>query len=462
MDELVHLERKIQSIYGQALLPLAQRVAFDLPVTQRDAPGRPSVLFLGNHSSGKSSFINDLIGLPIQKTGLAPTDDGFTLITFGEQRDEFDGQTVVTHPELPYRVLERHGAVFLSRLRLKTVPHELLKTVTLIDSPGMIDAAREGNTRGYDFPAVVREFAESADLILFFFDPHKPGTTGEAITIFTETLTGLEHKLLIVMNKVDLFANVRDFARTYGTLCWNLSKAIRTKDIPHIYNIFVPQTDEKGPGEASALPLHDFELSRDEVLAEIRRTPSRRADNLVSDLHNQGRRLSVHAHVCRELAREWLFRRNQVVGATASVLLLTALIAWLVWDAAAMGTAAWVAVIGLVLGTGVFFGGREWLRDRWRRASSPSGLDALFEKVYRHELALHDRADLRDLWQGVKPHTASVVKALGPKAMAAASSIKRLLKQLEKVIEQDVPQLRRSISEEHARLQKIGSSAVEG
>jgi hypothetical protein len=458
MDELVNLERKIQAIYGQTLLPLAERVSFELPIAPRDALGRPSVLFLGNHSSGKSSFINDLIGVPVQKTGLAPTDDGFTLITYGEKRDEFDGQTVVTHPELPYRLLARHGAAFLSRLRLKTVPHELLKAVTLIDSPGMIDAARSGNTRGYDFPGVVRQFAESADLILFFFDPHKPGTTGEAITIFTETLTGLEHKLLIVMNKVDLFANIRDFARTYGTLCWNLSKAIRTKDIPHIYNIFVPQTEEKGPGAASALPLQDFEISREEVLAEIRRAPSRRADNLVSDLHSNACRLSIHARVCRELAVFWRSRRNRIAAASLMVLLLTGVVAWLLWDPAAIRTTVWVGLIGVVLAAGIFLGGREWLRDQWRRASSSSGLEALFEKVYRHELALHDRADLRDAWQSVKPRTESVVKALGPESIRGAGGIRRPLKQLDEVLEEEVPRLRRGISEHHAALQKSGAA----
>ena len=40
----------------------------------------PLVLLLGNHSSGKSSFINHLIGQKVQRTGAAPCDDGFTVI----------------------------------------------------------------------------------------------------------------------------------------------------------------------------------------------------------------------------------------------------------------------------------------------------------------------------------------------------------------------------------------------
>ena len=66
----------------------------------------------------------------------------------------------------------------------------------LVDSPGMIDSpvnvttTNNGNRnssdlmdRGYDFPGVVRWFAERADIVLLFFDPDKPGTTGETFSI---------------------------------------------------------------------------------------------------------------------------------------------------------------------------------------------------------------------------------------------------------------------------------------
>lgn len=57
-------------------------------------------------------------------------------------------------------------------------------------------------SRGYDFEGVVRWFAERADVILLFFDPDKPGTTGETLSILTNALPGMDHKLYIVLNKV--------------------------------------------------------------------------------------------------------------------------------------------------------------------------------------------------------------------------------------------------------------------
>lgn len=102
--------------------------------------------------------------------------------------------------------------------------------IMFVDSPGMIDSpdASAGGVknydRGYDFPRVVKWFAERADVILLFFDNEKPGTTGETMSILTNSLAGMDNKLLIILNKVDQFDKIHDFARVYGSLCWNLSK----------------------------------------------------------------------------------------------------------------------------------------------------------------------------------------------------------------------------------------------
>lgn len=98
----------------------------------------------------------------------------------------------------------------------------------MVDSPGMIDSPmsrsiydrpspnddstgmRRGSdtSRGYDFEGVVRWFAERADVILLFFDPDKPGTTGETLSILTNSLPGMDHKLYIVLNKVRVFPSI--------------------------------------------------------------------------------------------------------------------------------------------------------------------------------------------------------------------------------------------------------------
>lgn len=60
-------------------------------------------------------------------------------------------------------------------------------------------------------------FAHRADIVLVFFDPDKPGTTGETMSVLLNSLSGMDHKLLIILNKADQFEKIHDFARAYGS-----------------------------------------------------------------------------------------------------------------------------------------------------------------------------------------------------------------------------------------------------
>lgn len=447
------ISKKAIEIYDRDLRPLAEKLAFELPVRAKEPPGLPNVLFLGNHSSGKSSFINHLLETDVQKTGLAPTDDGFTILCHGDQKDTFDGQTITSHPSLPLKNLNHLGPAFLSRLKLKTLPNPLLKSFALVDSPGMIDAIGAANTREYDFASGVRFFAEKADLILFFFDPDKPGTTAETISILTQTLAGLEYKLLIILNKVDLFQNIRDFARTYGTLSWNLSKAIRTKDIPHIFNIYLPEhrksVSEHGmPG----IPLKDFDISRKEVIEEVRRTPTRRADNVVSDLIHAGRRLSMHARLCNTISLD--YRKIQVkwMAISGGLIASAAVSAWgafQIWPGWEIATGVGATITAIAIGA--WFWGRRLLKTFSENLKDYETLDQLFADTFRNELALQDRTDLNIMWSGLKQTAQKTFTILKPKDIPNFFSMSRSIRKLEGLLDSDIPKLRRAISESNPK-----------
>ena len=80
---------------------------------------KPIVLVLGNYSSGKSTLINELLGADIQKTGQAPTDDSFTVITqaSADQEDvviERDGRVLLNDSTYPFESFKKHGKRFSS------------------------------------------------------------------------------------------------------------------------------------------------------------------------------------------------------------------------------------------------------------------------------------------------------------------------------------------------------------
>ncbi|MGE3309867.1 MAG: dynamin family protein [Limisphaerales bacterium] len=439
-------EQTAADLHERILGPLAKRLAFDLAHWPTNSASTPVVLFLGNHSSGKSSFINHLLGQSVQATGLAPTDDGFTVLTWGRQAATADGPTATSHPRLDLGDFAQLGPAFTAKLRLRTVPHELLQSVTLVDSPGMIDAMGALNTRGYEFPAAVRIFAERADLILFFFDPDKPGTTAESVSVLTETLAGLSHKLLLILNKVDQFDSFPDLARTYGTLCWNLAKAIRTKDIPHIALCYLPPEHGAPARATGALPLGEFDAAREQVLEEIRRTPARRADNLVSELLQRGKEIHLHARVCRELGRAYLRMRLQWLAALAVTTLLAGMAVWLAWTSATEWTTQLLVVlIGAAAIAGAWWLGRWQARRFTRRSLDTTVLDEAFTQACEDELTLRDRADLRALWETIRPRTARAVQLLGPGRLAFSLGWALQIARLQRVVSQDIPALHRDL-----------------
>lgn len=452
MENIVKLERQVKEIYDSVLRPLGEKYHFKIPLHLEEAPRLPTVLFLGNHSSGKSSFINYLTESKLQKTGLAPTDDGFTIITYGEVSEEADGQTAVTHPDLAFTSLRELGPQFLSRLRLKAHPHELLKQVMLVDSPGMIDASASGNSRGYDYAGAVRAFAERADLILFFFDPDKPGTTGETLNVFTEILGGLQHKLMILMHKVDQFQSMRDFARTYGTLCWNLAKIIKSKDIPHIFNTYLPGV--RTP-DSNSLPLEDFDVSLDEIIAQIHRAPTRRLDNLVSDLYTTTNQLLVHLKVVQCIARDYLKRRSFAALATILPVVAGGGGATYFWRQEDLETAAILAGSGIGLGALVFFISRYLLQRFRQRLRTVDALNPFFEQAFHLELSRKERPDLRGWWESVRTETLHSLSTLGVANIPLGIRTLGQFRKLEKIISDQVPTLRRTLTTYHRSLRTV-------
>ena len=443
-EVVTDVEQRARRVYDETLQPIAARFEFEVPPSPSETTGLPMVLFLGNHSSGKSSFINHLLGAELQRTGIAPVDDGFTIITYGERTEDKDGNAVVTNPRFAWGDLARFGPQLVSHLKLRLVENPELEGLALVDSPGMIDAADASVDRGYEFPAVVRWFAERADVILLLFDPDKPGTTGETLKVLTDSLAGLDHKLLLIFNKVDLFHTIRDFARAYGALCWNLSKAIPRKDLPHVYNTYLPVPDR--PRQREGLPLEDFDASRNEVREQVQRAPERRLDNVISRLYLYTRRLRVHARVLDQLARERLRHLLSYVGVGVLLLVLGGLITYGLFRFQEDGEEGWIYAALLTLAAaGALSGIYTW--DRRLREKNLT-LDALFERAYARELTLGDQAaDIRALWAGVRERVRKAIDARGKFGRLRRSDLRKL----EKVLDKEVPALRTRVAEGMSR-----------
>lgn len=439
-------DQAIEQLRDQLLRPMALKFGFPLSKRTGQTTSVPTVLCLGNHSSGKSSFINHWIGQQVQHTGVAPTDDGFTVLIYGDARNDMDGRTAVVDPHLPLRDFEQFGKQFLDHLKLKKIPLQPLRDLCLIDSPGLIDhAGAPGDlSRGYDFPAVVREFASHADLIIFFFDPDKPGIIGESLRIFSDALADVMYKVLIVFNKVDTFADVRDFARTYGALCWNLSRIARTKDMPHIYCTFI---QELVSSRQKQIDLVDFLKSTEELEHEVSRVGTRRRSNVIGAVLDASRCLRLHATICQHVGMRLMVAR---LGLWLLGGLMVAVSVWLLLYHRSQTVWIVTAVTLLLTGIGLWVGSRGLLRKLLQRYISR--LDALFHDLFHRELLeqSHSRF-LEGLWESVKPKTIKFMQTVGPGGIPYSPLWWSRVRKLKRAAENDIPQILNRVQQEKTK-----------
>lgn len=135
------------------------------------APRRKcNIMIVGNHSAGKSSYINWYIGEHVQKAAVAIETQGFTFVTSGKKRDTLKGHATMQlfqhlQPELQQFAPAIYNGV---QTEISTSKNKCFGLITFIDTPGLVDGSFT-----YPFPVeqAILSVAKHSDLIYIFFDP---------------------------------------------------------------------------------------------------------------------------------------------------------------------------------------------------------------------------------------------------------------------------------------------------
>lgn len=133
------------------------------------------LVVVGEFNSGKSAFINALLGQKLLKEGVTPTTTQINVIKFGETQE---------------RRVENEN------LHILTAPVELLAELNIVDTPGTNAIIREHE-------AITQQFVPRSDLVLFVTSADRPFTESERA--FLEQIRNWGKKVVIVLNKIDLF-----------------------------------------------------------------------------------------------------------------------------------------------------------------------------------------------------------------------------------------------------------------
>jgi len=296
-DEHVrHTIRKLHEVYLQTVKPLEDRYKYDLfrPSWFEETilNAKPFVTFFGPWSAGKSTFINNLLQDNYLWTGPQPTTADFTAVVHGDEPNDLDGRVLVNSKSLPFKGLEEFGESFIQNFKGFQAPHDLLKSVTLIDTPGVLESAQEIHQRKYDYIRLAKWFAERSDLVFVMFDPTKLDAGVELRMLFKVAFKGHEGKVRIVLNKADSI-NTQELMRVYGSLFWNLSNMINSTEPPRVYvGSFWDQPYKEG-----TFHLLFSEEKADLIQELTEHIPRQALDKKVSSLIRRAKDVFVHAAI---------------------------------------------------------------------------------------------------------------------------------------------------------------------
>jgi len=249
-------------------------------------------MLVGQYSVGKTSFIRYLLGrdFPGQRIGPEPTTDRFTVLLNGPEERTIPGNALSVHPDLPFRGLERFGVSFLSRFEGSQLPSSVLKSICLIDTPGILSGEKQRTNRGYDFTKVVSWFAERADLIILLFDAHKLDISDE-LKGAIDALKGHEDKIRCILNKADQIDR-QQLMRVYGALLWSLGKTMSSPEVARVYVGSFWEEPLKNMDNADL-----FEMEEKDLMNDLAILPRQSAVRKINELVKRIRKVKTLSYI---------------------------------------------------------------------------------------------------------------------------------------------------------------------
>jgi len=309
VDTYQNVSASLKRLYKSRLRPLEENYKFhdfhSPPMEDADFDSKPMVLLIGQYSTGKTSFIKYILerDFPGMRIGPEPTTDCFIAVMHGDKdkttgvvnESVIPGNALVVDKTKPFKTLSSFGNNFLSRFQMSGMDHEVLKSISIIDTPGILSGAKQRVNRGYEFSKVLTWFAERVDRIVLLFDAHKLDISDE----FHEALNAVktyESKIRVVLNKCDQ-VNTQQLMRVYGALMWSLGKVITTPEVVRVYL-----------GSFWDQPLRFdenrilFENERNDLFEDIQSLPRNAALRKLNDLIKRARLAKVHAYIISHLS----------------------------------------------------------------------------------------------------------------------------------------------------------------
>uniref|UniRef100_A0A672KHF1 Uncharacterized LOC107590563 n=1 Tax=Sinocyclocheilus grahami TaxID=75366 RepID=A0A672KHF1_SINGR len=214
------------------LITIAQTVGVTLLPPRK----KITVMLMGNHSAGKSSFINWYVEEHIQRTGVAIETQGFSFVTSGRKRESLTGNaTLHLYPHFK-PLQEFKGLSEYLGTEICTSRQKRFSLVTFVDTPGLVDGDMK---YPFDVDQAILWLGELCDLILVFFDPMGQALCKRTLNIVEKLNEKQGDRLRFYLSKADEAGGESDRQRVMMQIVQELCKRPGLNkcgfDMPTIY-----------------------------------------------------------------------------------------------------------------------------------------------------------------------------------------------------------------------------------
>ncbi len=141
------------------------------------------LVVVGEFNSGKSAFINALLGQPVLEEGVTPTTTRIHLLKHGATTERVVAEASV---------------------EVITAPVDLLREINIVDTPGTNAIHRQHEV-------ITQKFVPRSDMVLFVTSADRPFTESERA--FLQRIRDWGKKVVVVVNKIDILETPEDATR---------------------------------------------------------------------------------------------------------------------------------------------------------------------------------------------------------------------------------------------------------
>jgi GTPase Era involved in 16S rRNA processing len=192
---------------GGGAKPGFMELAADLGLKIVPPSDKIVVLLLGNHSAGKSSFINWYIDEVVQRESKATETSVFTFVTHGKRRHTLEGRATLENFKHFAEIKDIAGIAQCLQTEVVTSKAKKFPYIMFIDTPGLQD----NSNYPYDIEKGITWLGAKADLVFVMFDPHGCANVKKTLDV-TEQIqkeAGADvEKIKYALTKADLAGGV--------------------------------------------------------------------------------------------------------------------------------------------------------------------------------------------------------------------------------------------------------------